>query len=334
MAKRALLSSFSFLHEVNTNKNEGINWKFCVLCQEEKDQELSYPNDSSTSVYTWIKTQLQALCDFGLMPINVSFDSFNDGSGIRQTLERNNACYHRSCRSTLTIKLGRKEQSHKRKTMDDCTENFSPAKKRLKYSPKPTELNICFFCDESSKGHLHSVSTFNLNNMVNEAATELNDVRLMAKLAIRDMMAADAKYHLNCYVKLLNRYRSHNNRKNNKHVAQQVSAEALAFAELVAYIEETRNDECVIVFKLSDLRKKYANRLAEMKEGEVSKSIHSTTLKERLQEHIPDLWVSKQGKEVFLTLSENIGPAIQYAHNSEMDKFAVNLANIVRLVRK
>ena len=34
-----------------------------------------------------------------------------------------------------------------------------------------------------------------------------------------------------------------------------MSAEALAFAELVAYIEETRNDECVIVFKLSDLRK-------------------------------------------------------------------------------
>ena len=56
--------------------------------------------------------------------------------------------------------------------------------------------------------------------MVKEAATELNDVILMAKLAIRDMMAADAKYHLNCYVKLLNRYRSHNYRKNNKHVAQ------------------------------------------------------------------------------------------------------------------
>ena len=64
------------------------------------------------------------------------------------------------------------------------------------------------------------MSTFNLNNVVKEAANELNDVRLMAKLAIRDMMAADAKYHLNCYVKLLNRYRSHNYRKNNKHVAQ------------------------------------------------------------------------------------------------------------------
>ena len=57
-------------------------------------------------------------------------------------------------------------------------------------------------------------------------------------------------------------------------------------------------------------------------------------MKNKLLEHIPELWAEKQGKEVFLTLNENIGSAIHYALNSDMDKDAVKIANAAQVVRK
>ena len=149
------------------------------------------------------------------------------------------------------------------------------------------------------------------------------------------MIADDAMYHRNCYMDLRNRHRSHQRKINNQHKLNKVSVDSLVLAELVAYIKETSDDsENVIVSKLSDLTEKYKIRLAEIRGVARDDNFRSHTLKNKLLEHIPELWAEKRGKEVFLTLNENIGSAIHYALNSDMDKDAVKLANAAQVVQK
>ncbi len=77
------------------------------------------------------------------------------------------------------------------------------------------------------------------------------------------MVAIDAVYHLSCMVKLRNRLRHQNSAKQNEQ--RDAFVDALVFEELVGYIEETRqNETTVLVFKLSELAKIFANRMSEL----------------------------------------------------------------------
>ena len=51
----------------------------------------------------------------------------------------------------------------------------------------------CFFCD-SCVGDLHRVLTFELERMVKQCATILEDNILLGKLSVGDMIARDAMY--------------------------------------------------------------------------------------------------------------------------------------------
>ena len=340
MAKRVLLLDNSTPYKSNAKKVATINWKLCVLCQEEKNEPLSYPNGrtgaTSQSAYISIATEMTKLNDLGVMPNNLDIDLINDGSGIQQTLEKYKAGYHRKCRLKFSTVLNRTEKKIKKKSDNDSNDSNSPVKTRKKMSPTPTKKNICYFCENPTGiKDLHAVTTLNFDNNVKIIATELGIKKLLTKLAVKDMIADDAMYHRNCYMDLRNRYRSHQRKINNQHKLNKVSVDSLVLAELVAYIKETSDDsENVIVFKLSDLTEKYKIRLAEIKGVARDDNFRSHTLKIKLIEHIPELWAEKQGKEVFLTLNENIGSAIHYALNSDMDKDAVKLANAAQVVRK
>ena len=77
------------------------------------------------------------------------------------------------------------------------------------------------------------------------------------------MIAIYAVYHLSCMIKLRNRLRHQNSAKQNEQ--RDAFVDALVFEELVGYIEETRqNETTVLVFKLSELAKIFANRMSEL----------------------------------------------------------------------
>ena len=79
----------------------------------------------------------------------------------------------------------------------------------------------------------------------------------------------------------------------------------------------------------------YKNRLAELT-GEDEKSIllHTGRFKDRLLHNIPDLRAEKDGKELYIISSKDIGPAIQNALKEDMDENAVNLVKAAEIVRK
>ena len=95
----------------------------------------------------------------------------------------------------------------------------------------------------------------------------------------------------------------------------------IAFAELVAFMEDMRSDGCAPVFKLADLADLYKTRLEQLG-ATVESRIHTTRLKLRLLSVLPDLRAYSKGRDMLLTFTEDIGDAVQKAcaHDSDADK--------------
>lgn len=205
--------------------------------------------------------------------------------------------------------------------------------KKTRYSSGGASFNnsSCFFCG-SNESNLHQVTTFILDKRVRESALKLEDTVLLAKLSVGDLISQEAVYHNKCLVSLYNRADrldtvtdiSKKNREN----------EGIALAELISYIEETKqvSIECS-VFKLSDLVKLYSDRLTQLGYEIVGK-IHSTQLKNRILANIPDLQAHKQGRHVLLVFEDDIGSALKTVQNENCDDEAIILAKASKIVRR
>lgn len=82
--------------------------------------------------------------------------------------------------------------------------------------------------------------------------TAINDSELMTKIVGGDLIATEAKYHLQCLVKLRNHYRSHTQKisKTGDNIEEKMN-ESRAFVELTNYISKSA-DSGIFMFKLSD----------------------------------------------------------------------------------
>ena len=59
----------------------------------------------------------------------------------------------------------------------------------------------CIFCEDGSD-KLHQFSTLKLDTRVRSMARDPQDASLLAKIEGGDLIALEARYHLNCLVKL------------------------------------------------------------------------------------------------------------------------------------
>ena len=108
---------------------------------------------------------------------------------------------------------------------------------------------LCFFCDkDAGTEELHEAATFQLDANLKRAAEELQDLSLISKLSAGDMIAQEAKYHKNCLTALYNEVRNKSDVLDNNEI--DIDCE-LAFAELLAYIDENRSEDTLTVFKLA-----------------------------------------------------------------------------------
>ena len=268
--------------------------------------------------------------DLDMMPMNLRIERLDSGQGIENTLSANGASWHRTCFSNFNdLKL---QRAQKRKS-DINAESVSPVKTRASTSgiTKPElTASLCFFYDHPG-GILHRAATKDLNETVHNCAVQLCDTRLLAKLAMEDMHAQDAYYHNRCMVAIYNRARSAE--KKDIEESAKASAESIALAELVSYIEETRMEmEVATVFKLSDLVKLYQCRLQQLDE-QVPDRVNSTQLKERLLSQMPDLKAYKEGKEVLIAFEMDVG-AVLLTALEQNDSNAMILAKAAQIVRK
>jgi hypothetical protein len=178
---------------------------------------------------------------------------------------------------------------------------------------------------------LHEVTMLEVDEKVKECALSLADHRLLAKLAISDMIAQEAKYHQLCLVHLYNRRRSLERER-----YQQLSsslpglAHSIVFAELTAYMNDVRVfDNLVPVFKLVDLKNMYTSRLQQLNDSAVQ-PVNSTRLKEKLLAYFPDMQAHNDGRDVVLAFGNNIGAALTKACASDLDEDALHQQELLK----
>ena len=158
---------------------------------------------------------------------------------------------------------------------------------------------------------------------------QLEDRKLLAKLSAGDMIALEAKYHRNCLTILYNKARQATKKQEKEENYSHLHG--IAFVELVAYMEDMRDEESVSVFKLTDIVSLYKKRLQQLGVT-VSNRIHITRVKIRLLSALPDLTAHVQGREILLTFKEDIGLALIKACNGDSD--AVHVIRAAQVIRK
>ncbi len=190
---------------------------------------------------------------------------------------------------------------------------------------------ICIFCDEpAGYAGFHNACTYDIDMKVRKCALELNDTAILAKLSAGDMIAIEAKYRRKCLVALYNRASRSNCTDRN----EEADLHGIAFAELVAYIDEFRFDEKIApVFKLDDLAQLYKSYLEQL--GVVNKSrIHTSRLKVRLLSVFPDMRAHLEGRSVILSFDNDMGGALRKACDHDGDRNTMYLLNAAKIVRK
>ena len=307
------------------SRSDGVdqmNWNLCVLCQMEGDAMLIDPaktrNKNQPSGYQTTSMNLKALGDVNALPFGIRLDRLDDGNGIENTLRLNTARLHKSCYTACnsrTVLRAQKKRKHD-------AEPRSPVKSKLWSSfSTPSECDasdegVCFFCDKiDHQNNLHRSSTQNLDDSVRRMATEMQNSKLLSKLAAGDITAIDALYHKACLTEMHTRYRTFCRQSTPQSFEsyQALTAESIALTEIVAHIEEGRHStqNTALTFKMSDLVKLYSNRLEQL-QG-CTPAVNRTCLKEKILKAAPELQAHRtcQGKyETVLSYKDDIGDAL------------------------
>lgn len=336
MAKRYMLVDSP---QLGTNKqyksSSTVNWKLCVLCQIDTEESLQCPANSDREPKgVGYKTLAEDLYQFKLLgstPPPIDFDMLDDGSGIESTLMSHKSAWHKSCRAKFNkTKLQRAAKKHTIKPECSTSGIHGHASERK----RPLhEVLTCFFCDHpAGDAGLHEAATYAIDFHVRQCALDLEDTNLLAKLSSGDTIAIEAKYHRTCLVSLYNRHRCHSAANQKEKQTLDSNLRGIAFAELVAYIEDVHVEGVAPVFKLADLANLYQTRMDQLGVTTASSRLHSTRLKERLLAALPHLSAHTEGRDVLLTFEDDVGAALKQACRHESD--ANHLAKAAQIVRQ
>ena len=156
----------------------------------------------------------------------------------------------------------------------------------------------CLFCNKKAEAGecLRKAATLELDFRVRKCAQQLQDEPLLAKLNAGDMVALDAEYHNKCLVSLDNRVRC---TKSSTEPDEDEVNHGISFAELIIYIEEVHGDNLIApIFYLSDLVNLYSKRL-EQHGCNVTGSVHSTRLKNRILGYFPEMEATAKKIKLF-----------------------------------
>lgn len=337
-----------------------IDWDKCIICREDTLEKLQCPADSKRkdnfAGYASFADILPAFSDANLLPHGFDMQCLDDGEGVLPTLISRRAKWHKTCRlfyyqTQLDRAVSKRKHDAASASDVDCLPTDDNCIKRTMYrrsvstdgrkSSLVYKESVCFLCDDREcDDALHAVSTLGLDNKVRDCAHVLGDAALLAKLSDSDLVAQEAKYHTRCLLDLYGRREKHvrqmQHSESEESMSESESFHGIVFAQLVSYIEEMRSDNSVApIFKLCDLAKMYSDRLSQLTtDNMVLKRVHSTRLKERLQEHFPKMRAQVEGRDVLLVFESDIGPALVKACQHDSDQDAMCLSRAAQIVRR
>ena len=153
------------------------DWSKCCLSQKDNHNEdlKSPPTRYSCEQdgYTMIATNVPLFHTINEMPLVLDPARLDEGGGIEDTLKKNKAHYHQSCR--YLFQNSRLERARKRHPSPGSTPSVEGSTK-LRRTSHDIGQPECFLCDkEEPKSDLRQVMTMNLDKRLNEYAQTLND---------------------------------------------------------------------------------------------------------------------------------------------------------------
>ncbi|KAE8744656.1 hypothetical protein FOCC_FOCC008717 [Frankliniella occidentalis] len=331
--KKVVLAAPVPLQSVDGN----INWDVCCLCQETSSDDLVCPanNPNASQInkgYNTLSVNIERLKgSTHVFPSKRKSEHFDEGCGIKETLIKNRAKWHKKCIVKYTTRFSNileeltSENGHQEhKTSDVKTRSSSVA-----INPKE---EVCFLCKKESEENqpLHRCMTYEIFNSIKEYAIKANDTETLAFLAEGDLVAQEAKYHSICVLNLRSKGKDLSIQQNN----DDASCDSLAFADLLLYMH-TQLEELGVncAFNTANLIQLYNQRLSQLlgKQQPLT-NIHNTRFRERILLHFPDLKATKSGREYVLTpQNANI---IKNLDVSSDDRDALAVNRFIRNVRK
>eukprot|EP00918_Siedleckia_nematoides_P076078 GHVU01166423.1.p1 GENE.GHVU01166423.1~~GHVU01166423.1.p1 ORF type:complete len:146 (-),score=20.78 GHVU01166423.1:1358-1795(-) len=132
------------------------DWRKCCLCQEDKDDDdLISPPTRYTPIhdgYNMIATNIPLFHALHEMPIVLDPARLDEGEGIEQTMRKNKAQYHRSCR--VMFNNTKLERARKRKAAAQSTESGEGRTKQRRTSREGSESLSVSYVKEKNQ-HLN-----------------------------------------------------------------------------------------------------------------------------------------------------------------------------------
>ena len=212
--------------------------------------------------------------------------------GILNAADTNNAedlHWHKSCYTKYTDKG---KISRLRKSLDSLNTLTSSA--ALRSGTPPTDWKLCMFCQDGEtpkKETLRSVTTFKMSQQIIEEAKYEHDLSLRLT-GVNDLIAAEGKYHPNCYKKCMR------NVSRSSNVAKDESGTVL----LLFILELKNSAEQGHIFELKEVWLRYCSLAAEQA-IDIPPSFRSrmATFKEYIAPHVADVYdfVLLRDQEIF-----------------------------------
>ena len=260
--------------------------------------------------------------------MDLDVEKLDEGIGIQETMMIHSVKWHKTC-SLKFNKQALQRVSRKQTKQRSKNAGTSDVQTPSAFS-HTTALDLCFFCNEpAGTTNLHKALTRKVDMKVRRCALQLEERKPPAKLSAGDMIALESKYHLNCLTTLYNKARQATEKQEKEENYSHLHG--IAFAELVAYMEDMRDKESVSVFKLTDMASLYKKRLQQLGVT-VGIRIHSTRLKVRLLSALPDLTAHVQRRGILVTFKEDIGLALIKACDGDSD--VVHLMRAAQVICK
>ena len=315
-------------------KTNSTDWTICALCQIKDEKPIICPCTDSS--YRHISENLHSFEEVGSIPLDIDLNRLDEGDGIQETFTKNNAKWHKHCYVKLSSYNLQRTKDRKRKhdeqSATPSSKNKTLTRLNTPSKKKQDKLRICFFCsNDDSSDQLHEVCTFQLDCNVRRCAHDLQDQELLKKLSGGDLIAQEAKYHKKCLLNLYNRCRPSQVRDSNNE--SEDTCHGTALAELVVYIQESREEDNIKYFKLAELKKLYVSRLDQLG-VDTSNVQNSTRLKERLLVQLPGMMSYNKGRHVYLAFNDDVGDLVHTAFSADIDEQSVLMTKVARTLRK
>ena len=179
---------------VVSEKGTDIKWLACFICQEDlKDKLVCQLNTN------------HRLENVGL--ISVPLRNLLKMENLEEECVSDKAVYHRRCRSQYN------DQHYQRaikraKANSNIEDDLSSSRKSRSSFDSKNFQNICLLCNESTAEQLYLVTSLDMDKKLKEAAAELLDKRLIAKLNEGDLVATEIKYRKTWISEFYNKVRT------------------------------------------------------------------------------------------------------------------------------